>query len=99
MTHKEAIEAAMRDESFQASCTRYAHGNGSSGSVAHAAITAYLTARDMVLVPRVLPRELYAAAGNALVNGRVKLKAHHDYLIDTVLSAIVAEMDRREKRG
>ena len=106
MTHKEAIEAAMRDESFQASCTRYAHGNGSSGSVAHAAITAYLTARDMVLVPRVIDITYCMSAGDIRVsnNGEDHLPARKsrrigDLAAKEAYERIVAELDRREKRG
>ena len=96
MTHEEAI-AAAKDAEWEVIAS--SRGMCGENHPFEAGLRAYLTARDCVLMPRVLPRELYAAAGNALVNGRVKLKAHHDYLIDTVLSAIVAEMDRREKRG
>ena len=33
-----AIKAVMHDEHFQAALQRYAHGNGSSQAVAHAAV-------------------------------------------------------------
>jgi hypothetical protein len=49
-----------------------------------------LSAAGYAVVPREPTREMWAASGNALANGRVKLKAHHDYLSETVWTAMLA---------
>jgi hypothetical protein len=49
-----------------------------------------LHAAGFAVVPVEPTREMWAASGNALVNGRVKLKAHHDYLSETVWTAMIA---------
>lgn len=53
-------------------------------------ILSALSAAGWVVAPREPTREMWAAAGNALVNGRVKLKANHDYLSETVWNAMTA---------
>ena len=69
----------------------------SNQNAAASAIRAYLAATDIVVMPRALSQKHYEASGNALVNGRVKIKAHHDYLTDTVHTALVAACEG-EKR-
>lgn len=71
--------------------------NRANATICERSIIAYLTAISdkYVLVPRELTKEQYAAAGNALVSGRIRLSAHHDYLIDTVHTALIAEIDAR----
>lgn len=51
---------------------------------------AALSAAGLVVVPREPTREMWAASANALVNGRVKLRAHHDHISGTVWSAMTA---------
>lgn len=62
-----------------------AYGDGGYGHAhrmnkAIAAYLAALSAAGLVVVPREPTREMWAASANALVNGRVKLRAHHDHI-------------------
>ena len=48
-----------------------------------------LRAAGFVVVPREPTTEMWAASGTSLCNGRVKIKAHHDYLSETVWTAML----------
>lgn len=53
-------------------------------------VSGLIAAAGYAVVPVEPTREMWAASGNALVNGRVKLKAHHDYLSETVWTAMIS---------
>lgn len=58
------------------------------------ALARELAGPEWAVVPREPTREMWAASGNALVNGRVKIKAHHDYLSETVWTAMLAASEK-----
>jgi hypothetical protein len=53
-------------------------------------ILAALRAAGFAVVPVEPTREMWTASGDALCHGRIKLKAHHDYLSETVWRAMIA---------
>ena len=87
---------SARDDAVSAATAAYGDGGYGHAHRMNKAIAAYeaaLSAAGWLVVPREPTREMWAAAGNALVNGRVKLRAHHDYLSETVWSAMIAAQE------
>ena len=87
MTHEEAIKIAIDAEWEVIASSR---GMCGENHPFEAGLRAYLTARDCVLMPRVLDDDHLAA-----------WPWHEPYPEDTQkgYAALIAEMDRRENRG
>ena len=89
MTHEEAIEAAKNAEWEVIASSR---GMCGENHPFEAGLRAYLTARGMVLMPRECDDDL--ASVGAVANDFISL-----YGVKNIYIALIAEIDRREKRG
>ena len=86
MNHKEALEAAC------GTMAQFPPYHVASSQAMEAAITAYLAARDCVVMPRELDDDL--ASVGAVANDFISL-----YGVKNIYIALIAEIDRREREA